>query len=95
MKHCVSDSIGFFSNFDLQQDTDCYILTAPFQGNKLTAEELSLIKEASQNRFSFIFDNTRLYVQVFALRGNSKNTTTQVFFWEFSMYRLKKAITLV
>jgi hypothetical protein len=76
MKSFVGDFKEKFSNFELQKDDDRYILSAQFQGQELVAEELSSILAVSRNNVSVIFNDSKLYIRAFVLRGHAKSSTT-------------------
>ncbi len=74
MKSFVSDieNKERFLNIELLQDDNRYILLAQVQGNELSGDELSSIKAISRNNVSAIFNDSKVYVRTFVLRGSSK-----------------------
>ena len=74
MKGFVSDTKEKFLNFELQQDHDRYILSAQVQGDELSVDELNSIQAVSRNNVSVMFNNSKVFIKVFVLRGKLKNT---------------------
>jgi hypothetical protein len=76
MKCFVSDDKERFSNFELEQDTESYILSAEVQGNQIAAHELTSM--FADKNVSVLFSNSKLYVRAILQRDNSQSTPLKV-----------------
>jgi hypothetical protein len=67
-----------FVNFELQQDGDRYIVSARVQGNELAVDEMTSIQAVSKNVVSVVFNNSKVYIRAFVVRGDSKHNKSKV-----------------
>jgi hypothetical protein len=81
MKSFVSDDTEMFSNFDLEQDTDSYTLSAEVQGNQIATHDLTSM--FADKNVIVLFSNSKLYVRVFLQRGRLQSTPHKVFYFSF------------